>query len=311
MYKQILVPLDGSPFGEHALPWALKIARRSGAAVTLLYVYTPLAAVYMEGAVLMDETLETDIKAQMQHYLDAVLSRVRSAQPGVKVSAQLVEGDVAPAIIREAAGRADLVVMTTHGRGPLGRFWLGSVADELVRELQTPLLLVRPNQQPAVLTAEPELKHILIPLDGSHLAEFIIKPALELGSLTGADYTLARMIRPVLPYETPGEVTAMSAAVKSVLDRVEEVQAALTKEAEEYLSRVAARLRAEGNRVETRVDLDQQPAHAIIHDAEEKGISLIALETHGRKGLSRLFLGSVADKVIRGAKTPVLVHRAH
>jgi nucleotide-binding universal stress UspA family protein len=225
MYKNILVPLDGSPFGEHALPWAIKIARRSGASLTLLHVHTPLAAVYLEGAAFLDNELEDDIKAQMQSYVNTMVKRLRDAQPDLKINS--------------------------------------------------------------------------------------LKPAVELGKLTGADYTLTRMIRPVLPYDTPPEMIPLAAAVRSVADRVDELQGQLKKEAQDYLEKTAAKLRTDGNRVSTRVDIDLHPAHAILQDVEEKSMDLIALETHGRKGLSRLFLGSVADKVIRGSRVPVLVHRAH
>jgi nucleotide-binding universal stress UspA family protein len=312
MFKQILVPLDGSPFGEHSLPWAMKIAGRTGATVSLLHVYTPLATAYFDGGIMVDPTLDNEIKGQMQGYLTSILGRVQSARPGLNVTGRVVEGVVAAEIVKEAGVTgANLVVLTTHGRGPLGRFWLGSVADALVHQLTCSALLVRPAGKAVVLTDEPELRHILIPLDGTDMAEKILPPALALGKLTGADYTLTRMIRPVLPYDTPVEVSGFAASVRSVLDRVDELQGQLKREAQEYLDRVAARLRQEGHKVETKVDLDMQPAHAILQDVEEKAIDLVALETHGRKGLARMFLGSVADKVVRGARIPVLVHRAH
>ena len=87
-------------------------------------------------------------------------------------------------------------MMTTHGHGPLSRFWLGSVADEMVRRATTPILLVRPHEKAIDLAAEPVLRHILIPLDGSALAEQVLGPAAALGSLLQCDdYTLLRVYR--------------------------------------------------------------------------------------------------------------------
>jgi nucleotide-binding universal stress UspA family protein len=91
------------------------------------------------------------------------------------------------------------VAMSTHGRGPLSRFWLGSVADALMRRLPVPLLLVRPQEGAPDLSEEPPLRRILIPLDGSALAEEVLAPALALGGLVGAEYTLLWVVRP-LPF---------------------------------------------------------------------------------------------------------------
>jgi nucleotide-binding universal stress UspA family protein len=130
----------------------------------------------------------------------------------------------------------------------------------------------------------------------------MIEPAVALGTLMGADYTLLRVIRPVLfPAAIPDGPT-LNLGAQLMLDQVAKLAAEVRKEAEAYLERVAGRLRAQSLSVRTRVALEDQPAAAILRAA-------VALETHGRRGLSRLFLGSVADKVIRGASVPVLVHR--
>src|SRR5688500_4450672 len=122
MFRNVLVPLDGSAFGEHALPLALTVARRAGATLHLMHVHTPLAAVYLEGAAYFDESLEGDYKRHQEDYLAHVVRRVKEAAP-VAVTPTLAQGEVAQAIEDTAArAGADLIVMTTHGRGPLGRF---------------------------------------------------------------------------------------------------------------------------------------------------------------------------------------------
>src|SRR5262245_43886601 len=184
MYRSILVPLDGSTFGEHALPLALGLARRSGASVHLLHVHTPLASLYAEAAVAIDHSLDKELKEHQRAYLADVVRRIGQAA-SVQVLPTLREGQVATTVRAAAAELgADLVVMTTHGRGPLARFWLGSVADALIRELPVPLLLVRPGEEQPRLDQEPPLRHLLLPLDGSPLAEQMIEPAVALGSLS-------------------------------------------------------------------------------------------------------------------------------
>ncbi len=196
----------------------------------------------------------------------------------------------------------DLVVMTTHGYGPLARAWMGSVADKLVRRLPMPILLARPHEATLDLLEtvhERVFEHVLIPLDGSALAEEILDPALALGALMDAEYTLMEAIEvPVLGYAP--------AAQAAMLD--ERVLEQWRAEARAYLERVAARIRARVSVVRTNVTL-APPAMAIIDYAREHAADLIALSTHGRGGLARMLLGSVADKVIRGADVPVLLQR--
>src|SRR5262249_22116943 len=124
MYRSLLVPLDGSSFGEHALPLALTLARRCGAELHLVHVMPPLASIYSETPLFVDDTLEARLRehqrARHQTYLDGVVDRLRGA--GARnVRTEVMEGDVAGGIrARAEAVAADLVVMTTHGRGPLG-----------------------------------------------------------------------------------------------------------------------------------------------------------------------------------------------
>src|SRR6202041_168770 len=122
----------------------------------------------------------------------------------------VAEGEVRDVICAQAeAVGADLVVMTTHGRGPLGRFWLGSVADELVRESPVPVLLIRPTEDIVDLTQEPSLKHIMIPLDGTELSEQMLPNAISLGRFLDADFTLVRVVRPLGATIPVGEAGAV------------------------------------------------------------------------------------------------------
>jgi nucleotide-binding universal stress UspA family protein len=192
---------------------------------------------------------------------------------------------------------SDLVVMTTHGRGPVSRFWLGSVADQLVHRLPMPLLLLRTREEAP--EGEPTFRNVLIALDGTPTAEQILEPAGSLVKLTGASCTLLRVVPPPPPATgIPGPAVVETTPADKQ-----------RSEAYTYLKRIAASLREKGIPVQTRIIAHAHAATAILEEAATGAYDLLALETHGRRGLPRLFLGSVADKIVRGTSVPVLVHR--
>ena len=307
MARSILVPLDGSTFGEHALPLAMSMAKRLDASLNLMHVHSLLDATYAELQV-FDNTLDQELRDREREYLHKVQKQVQD-RLSVPVTIRNVDGDVAT-LIREQADSlgASWVVMTTHARGPFGRFWLGSVTDELVRSLPISLVLVHPAQHAPDLTKDVPIQHMLIPLDGTPLAEDILDSALTLGKAMKADYTLLRVVTPVYPMTLPAEPAIFGSVATDIMERVEKMHADLRREAMGYLETMAARLRGDGLNVQCRVSIEEQPGVAILQNAKPP-IDMIAIETHGRGGLSRMLLGSVADKVIRGSTLPILVHK--
>jgi nucleotide-binding universal stress UspA family protein len=308
MFRSILVPLDGSTFGEQALPLALKIARRSGAAIEIMHVHQLLDVYYGELQPLSD-TLEESLRKQEKAYLEKVARQLRESGP-VDVTTVLKDGHVATQIRHHAVeAKINLVIMTTHARGTLGRFWLGSTADELVRELPVPVLLVHPKENAADITQDIALKRMLVPLDGTPLAEQILEPAMSLAHLFEAEITLLRVVRPLLPTSVPVGMGSFSEVALHMAADVDRLQKQLEQEAFAYLDKTARKLRGENMIVKTQVVLADQPGVGVLEEAQAVGADFIALETHGRRGLTRLFLGSVADKVLRGSPVPVLLHR--
>jgi len=302
MFRTILIPLDGSPFGEQALPMALTIARRAGAALEVIHAHVPDDPKHPDWYMPIEQRSDPNAVKAQRDYLEGIVNKVKAAD--LSATARLIVGPTAEAISEHvAAVKPDLMVMTTHGRGPLSRFWLGSVADALVRRLTIPMILVRPKAEPIDTTVEVPLRHILIPLDGSKHGEAILGPALELGQLMGSGYTLLRVVEPipVLGYDVFGYATAGTDV--ALVDRMRE-------EAYTYLDKMANQIRESGRHVRTLVQVNPSAASAILNEAEPVLNDLVALETHGRGGPSRVLLGSVADKVIRAAVTPVLVHRS-
>jgi nucleotide-binding universal stress UspA family protein len=307
MIRSILVPLDGSRFGEHALPWALTIARRAQARLQLAHVHVPL--LYIDTTMGYETKVDDHVLQEEEAYLQKTVQRLARIST-VLVEPVLLNGPVVETLAEHTqASGVDLIVMTTHGRGPLSRVWLGSVADELIRRTTKPLLLVRPEERAPDLTKERLLRHMLIPLDGSPLAEDILEPALALGVSMGTNYKLLWVVKPLMPLSPDISMSPAAESAQIIQKRMEELHGEVTAEARRYLDRVAERLRARACQVETRVATGAQPAAAILEEAAATGSDVIALETHGRQGMARLLLGSVADKVVRGASTPVLISR--
>jgi nucleotide-binding universal stress UspA family protein len=166
--RSVMVPLDGSPFAEQALPWAIAIARKTRARLRLGMVHqSPSPPPLDEAAGLLYARLELALMKSQREYLRRIASRIRAEGP-IQTATALLQGVPAPALGRYAGEiGVDLVIMTTHGRGGIQRAWLGSVADQLVRSLEIPMLLIRPTEGEA---PEPGVEQIVVPLDGSRRA---------------------------------------------------------------------------------------------------------------------------------------------
>jgi len=298
-FRSICVPLDGSPFAEQALPAAAEIARRCGAILQLALVHHPVPALATALEVPeIEAQLDQENRAREQTYLGSIVDRVRMTA-NVPVTGTLLDGAVADALLAHVVDSGtDLVVITTHGRGPMSRFWLGSVADHLMRRLHVPVLMIRPAGS---TPPPPDLKTILVALDGSSFAERALDVAITLGTPFGAAFGLIMIIEPPLPIADPSGL--------AVLPAMAETEKQLRAGASRYLDGIAARLRSEGHVVRTYAVEGPRAAEAIIAQADVVGADLIVLASHGAGGFERLVLGSVADKVVRASSHPTLIVR--
>lgn len=313
MSYRILVPLDGSGFGEHALPVALAVAERTQGTVNLVTVALPQPdPMAMAGQITGETFLEQGVQ-HAEQYLQDVVQRIREA--GFK---GLIHQDVMPAgnaartLVRHMSDlEADLVIMTTHGHGPLRRVWLGSTTDGVIRRSPCPVLILRPpafvedgeeTPQTVDLTHRPDVfARIVVPLDGSEAAERGMDPLSDLlPSDPPAHLHLVRVVPPFISAGSP----YLPMAIREMHEH-ELVEEAATG----YLDRARQRLSSPSLQVDTHVTTAGQPVAAILDVAETQSASLIAMSTSGRGGTARLLLGSVADKVIRGASCPVLLSR--
>jgi nucleotide-binding universal stress UspA family protein len=302
MLRTILVPLDGSALAERALPIALDIARRSGGAVHLVRAHVPIAVVgaTAEGAIFSQDMLAADdaLRRRSQEYVEGTASRV-AAEWGLRVTAHAEDGSPA-GLITDVAEQvaADLIVMTTHGAGGFTPDWLGSVADSVIRHSHRPVLALPEND--AHLGEPFTPRKILVTLDGSDRATTILASANDLAVAFGAHVELIRVVAPYVP----GDVVATLAADRPDPFGVD----AETVHAKRALDDAARILNANGVKTTATVRVDLSPTRCLLDHVKATEPDCLAIATQGR-GLSRIFLGSVADKLIRSAGRPVLVLR--
>lgn len=299
--RNILVPLDGSAFGERALPMAFDLARRAGATVHLVHVHDlALLPFTFEGYGAFDPVWTERHRADAAAYLENLAAR--AARQGVDVRLRLLEAPVVESIADHAERiDADLIVMTTHGRGGVSRAWLGSVADDLVRVAPMPVLMVRPAETEAEAEETASPRHILVPLDGSPLAAAALDEAAAIAALEDARVTLVHVISPMFAAGPPYAATAASFDDNDFRRERER--------AERYLRDVAAQLAGRVGTVRSLLITHPHAATAIREVVRDEDVDLIVLASHGRSGVARWALGSVADKLIRSGVAPVLVVR--
>ena len=300
-FQSILVPLDGSPLAEQVIPLALEIARAARSKVRLVLAHqTPQPPVDPHSSQLYVST-DLAMRKVEREYLNTLRTRLRESS-GLQISAVTIDGPAGPTLGKYVQDvGADLVAMTTHGRGGLRGAWLGSVADHLIRSLKIPVIVARAREGMSTLPDPPKIAEILVPLDGSPLAEAALAPASAIAGLFGAELLLVQVVWPLsagslLPVPLPSGYGT-------------EVLGVERKEAQRYLDGLANDLRDRGVGIRATVVVGHNVAEALLELAHPQRIDLVAIATHGRGGIQRLILGSVADKLIRGAGPPVLVVR--
>ncbi len=301
MQSQILVPLDGSPLAETVLPHAAVLAHATHSSLTLMEVMTPPVLVEPMLGVVPPPTIPYEVweaeNATASKYLEATAGRLEASD--LPVQTIRCRGDAATAIVAWAAQDPPhrRIAMATHGRTGPGRWVFGSVAEKVLHGASTPLLLVRARENMAKPIPAHPYQTLLVPLDGSALAEYALAEAVPLAQASRATLWLLA-VEPTL--DTAG-VTELSWDADQ--------QTTMHTQRADYLAQVAQRLQATGVQVRTHV-FAGAPAPEILRMADHVEADLIVMSTHGRGGLQRLWLGSVALKVVQAARHPVLLVRA-
>lgn len=304
MYQQILVPLDGSAAGEQALPIACHIARSANATLRLVHVHRAATAnpISIEGLPVIDAELHSQALEHERVYLQRIAEQLTTTH-GVTCSWETLTGDesIAALLLKDALqSRANLIVMTTHGRSGFAQLWLGSVAEALIRLSSLPLLLLHPTDAPS--DQPPPLTEMLIPLDGSPFAEQILGPARQLGNVLGTSYSVLHVVEPQLVLHQH------ALAIAPVDLDPEDTQRHLAT-AQAYLDRIAQQFAPADQPVMARTLIGSHPAATILEAVQAQPHAMLALATHGHSGLKQLLWGSVADKLLRGTTCPLLVYR--
>jgi nucleotide-binding universal stress UspA family protein len=303
-FHTILVPLDGSPLAERALAPALRIAeamagRAGGPAVRLilLRVVGPVALVAAD-PMLYDELMRMGVD-EAQAYLNTI---AQTLSPGaVTVETRAINGSAADAIVFFAEGNGvDLIVMSSHGRTGSSRWVYGSVAEKVLHHAPCATIIIRAH----VAVEMFQNRKILVPLDGSPLAEQALEPALTIAEAVGSDVTLVRVAPGREPL--PQSMTPSGEDVGAALDQA---AAREREEAEAYLQHIYTARPNQHLFIDV-VTTEGDVADAIVSYAETHHSDLIVMSSHGRSGIGRWLHGSVAEKVLRGADCATLIIRS-
>ena len=312
MANLVMIPLDGSTLAEQALPLGVSLAQQiSSDSVVQLVQVVPKPS----NAVSYISTPNGDISplelvdafwGSAQSYLSKMKEEL--AEVGIPVETCILEGDVGQ-VLADLANEQETcyIVMSTHGRGGLSRWALGSVADQLLHLSKRPLIIMRPQgamqvTMPRALHLEnnlSQLKRIVVPLDGSPLAEQVLPHVKKLARAYEAELLLFRSVSLVPP-------SMIGADVALLEKKLYEVN---RNEARDYLKRIKVNLQIQGFKVSIEVG-GAPTADAILRYATQVDADLIAMATHARGAIGRLIWGSVTDGVIRAGQMPVLVTKA-
>jgi nucleotide-binding universal stress UspA family protein len=307
MYKKIAVSLDGSPFAEKALPYAVKLANILNSELLLLRIaeLQPLVSDNVDHEL---EAIETS-----ENYLKNVEKVISDTQSPLFIAPERLQPLVAYGKPEKKISEivpfeeADLLVMTTHGRKGLSRMVQGSVSTQVLHHSKIPIILIKPEdvhevipldvllRQPTPLSAAEPV--ILMTLDGTKESEVIIKPTIELVKKLGAQLHVICVLLPPMPVEMGSVGTGFAYE-----HEVDKAQAAI----ETYLQNMEKQIADMGVTCVTSTRV-ADPATEIVAYANDIGATLIAMATHARSGLGQMVMGSVADEVMRQSHLPVMM----
>lgn len=294
MYSGLLVPLDGSETAERVLPYVRTLALNTP--VELLAVIEISHYLHTEKARYLDTLTEAAIRSNQEY-----LRRIAKTFPDASVKWTVEAGAPADVIIAKAAAdKQTLITMATHGRSGLNRWLLGSITEKVLRGTHNRLLVVRANEE-AKTQDQVTLHSVIVPLDGSELAESVLPSVVKLAMAFKLKIMLLR-----------------SYSIKQIVDSCSyehyfpdrnEVERRWRRVVTSYLDGKVRKLQSEGiPDVQSVVSVGEAP-EAIIELANGVPNSLIVMCTHGRSGVKRWVLGSVTEKVVRHCANPVVVMR--
>lgn len=298
MYRRMLIPLDGSNVSEQVLPYARLLARKLNLPVELLAV---VDAVGLAASLSPDD--KSNVESLIAHTLRdsaAFLERLSKTFPEVAVQCTVEEGRPGEAVIEKAASDSGaLIAMATHGRSGIDRWLLGSVAEKVLRGIKNPLLLVRAAKS-GPSDGEARLERVIVPLDGSPLGEKALLHAMVLAKTMDLELVLFRAYT----------LTPIISTYDDYIPDWNKLETVSKGEAIRYLDQKVRELKDNGLIHVSPVVSEGEAAEQIIDVAHRTANSLLIICSHGRSGVGRWVLGSVAERVARHSFGPVLLIRA-
>lgn len=303
MYSKILVPLDGSAMAECVLPHVEALATGNTTIdVTFLYVIQPLDTLLTSSE--FKSHIESEAKSAAEDYLKDLISKLKY---NASLHGEVILGKVAENIVDYAMqNKTELIIMATHGRSGVTRWVRGSVADKVLHESKLPIWLIKTDASQMTIYSEGQKITILVPLDGSELAEATLDYVKKLTKQFGTqsvDVVLIRVCELFFPpYTYPPPIPlSWEEYLEYETNRCKDI-------CQTYLAKVEEQLKQDGISVRAEIPVGN-PADTIVDYANENAFSLIAISTHGRTGISRWAFGSVAEKVLKGASCSIFLAR--
>ena len=291
MFSKILVPVDGPEMAEAILPYVTQLAR---ALVVPLVLLTVIERRSVDGAESHYASLFGDMEQRARRQLRAVVMELQSA--GVEAEEAIASGKPSDAILDAVLEHGcDLIAMSTHGRNIITRGILGSVTDRVVHTSSVPVVTLTPDRADVYRQHEIRMRKIMVPLDGSPLAETVLPYVNSLAAKMSMEVLLVRVVE----HHTAFWLDSYPQGLKEAEDKDRD-------EAERYLESIAGRLEGEGVSARPQV-LTGHPVKEILEYAEHTPHDIIALATHGRTGIVRWAFGSLAEALVRGTGDPVLI----
>jgi nucleotide-binding universal stress UspA family protein len=307
IYDRIVVPLDGSELAEQVLPYVTRISLGLGIPVHLMRVFSSVPDELADpGHSLYSSAITSGVNDGITDYLNSVKRKTA----GIDVTCSVYEGDAVTHIVEEADKSLDsLIAMSTHGRSGITRWLLGSVTDKVLHATKNPMLIVRGGHE-----GDPELdfdlKTIIVPVDGSPLAESVIPHVAALAKGLDLKVTLLRAAATVEEFSAATGYQRLDGVVGLHFEKYEDMAKEARKEAVVYLKGLEDTLHEHGVESVDHQIVCGKAANMIIDVAKDTPDNLVAMTTHGRSGPARWTMGSVTDRVVRHSGDPVLVVRA-
>ena len=306
MYKKMLVPLDGSELAEVVFVYAKELAGRLDIEVILLYVsrsarqdFAPMQQAYIERAA---ETVKRQAQEVQQR------TGIQAGGKPVAVHGETAGGYPADEILRYTdENNVDLILMATHGRSGVKRWTMGNVAGKILRASKVPVLLIRAGVPDETPYDQWPSRTILVPLDGSEMAESVLPHVLTLAKQRGSELMDVVLLRVCEPPTMPTYDAPEFSGVPLNWGKYMDEEVARSKQtAREYLAGIEKQFKDSKINVRSEV-LVGKAGDEIVDYVNKTPFSIIVMVTHGRSGLSRLIYGSVTANLIVGSSSPILL----